>query len=256
MSLSVFEPLQSTHAQTFEGFAEPMRKIDLASEETGTVAELMVDEGSVVSEGQPIAQLDSKLQAIQLEIAARLAQDHSRLIAVEEELKKRQTVRGKVQQLLSEGFANDAELIRADMELSILKARYKTTEEELAVRELERKRAEIQLQRRIIVAPFSGIITKLHAHQGEYISPFQPEIVSLAQVDQLMVKLNIPLSQLSTFRPGQAFNVQLASGRTVLATVTTIGVEINAESETVEVKLVIDNPHLEYKSGEKVTLAI
>jgi hypothetical protein len=58
------------------------------------------------------------------------------------------------------------------------------------------------------------------------------------------------------FEPGQVFNVQLSSGKTVLAAVQQIGVEINAESETVEVTFVIDNSKHELRSGEKVTLVI
>lgn len=251
-----------SHAQSleqpnsFEGFAEPIRKIKLASDEVGAIFEMLVEEGQAVQKDQPIARLDSRVQQIQLQIATQLASNRSHLIAAEGELEKRTEIREKLVQLRLQGHASHSEIVRADMELAIAQSRVQSTKEELEVRELERRRAQIQLDRRTIVAPFDGVVTKIHSREGEFLSPVSPDVISLAQMDQLLVRINVPLTAVSMFEPGQVFNVQVASGKTVLATVQQVGVEINAESETVEVKLVIDNLKYELRSGEKVTLAI
>ena len=54
-----------------DGFTAPFRKIDLSSDETGSIAELLVEEAQIVRDGEPIARLDSRVQELQLEIADR-----------------------------------------------------------------------------------------------------------------------------------------------------------------------------------------
>jgi RND family efflux transporter MFP subunit len=241
---------------SFEGFTEPIRKIDLASDEVGAIFELAVEEGQAVVKDQVIANLDARIQKVQLDIATQLAENRSQLAAIAEEFNKRNQIREKLLKLRAEGHASQSEVVRAEMELSIAKARLETTRAEIEVRELERQRAEVQLQRRTIVAPFAGIVTKILTREGEFLSPMNPDVVTLAQMDQLMVRFNIPTSKVSSFMIGQVHPIELANGKTVLATVQQIGVEINAESETVEVKFVIDNQKREFLSGERVTLSI
>jgi RND family efflux transporter MFP subunit len=241
---------------SFEGFTEPIRKIDLASDEVGAIFELAVEEGQAVVKDQVIANLDARIQKVQLDIATQLAENRSQLAAIAEEFNKRNQIREKLLKLRAEGHASQSEVVRAEMELSIAKARLETTRAEIEVRELERQRAEVQLQRRTIVAPFAGIVTKILTREGEFLSPMNPDVVTLAQMDQLMVRFNIPTSKVSSFMIGQVHPIELANGKTVLATVQQIGVEINAESETVEIKFVIDNQKREFLSGERVTLSI
>ena len=142
------------------------------------------------------------------------------------------------------------------MELSIAKAKLLSAQEEVAVREIERRRAAVQLQRRTIFAPFDGVVAKIHSHEGEFLSPLRPEVVTLVQVDRLIATFAVPSSQISSFEIGKEFNIQMSEGRMVLGTVQSIGVETDAQSGTVEVKLVIENLSFENRSGEICTLNI
>ena len=58
------------------------------------------------------------------------------------------------------------------------------------------------------------------------------------------------------FEVGKSFNLELINGETVTGTVHSIGVETDAQSGTVEVKFVIENPEGKYRSGEICTLNI
>jgi RND family efflux transporter MFP subunit len=239
-----------------EGFTEPIRKIDLASDEVGSIFELSVEEGQTIAKGDTVAKLDSRIQRVQLDIATQLAGNRSQLEAVAKEHKKRAEILDKLVELRSQGHASHSEVVRGEMELAISKSKLETTQAEIDVRELERQRAEVQLQRRTITAPFDGVVTKIHTREGEYLSPMNPNVLTLAQMDQLVIKFNVPTSKVSSFAVGQVYNVELSNGRTVMATVQQIGVEIDAESETVEIKFVIDNSKREFLSGEKAALAI
>lgn len=251
-----FLALSAVASGQIDGFTEPFRKIELSSDETGSIAELLVEEAQIVREGEPIARLDSRVQVLQLEIADHLAKTTSQLVAAEEAFKKRLTISEKLKELKSDGHASRSEIIRSHMELSIAKAKLLSAQEEVAVREIERRRAEVQLDRRTIFAPFDGVVAKIHSREGEFLSPLRPEVVTLVQVDRLIATFAVPSSQISSFELGKEFNIQMNEGRTVLGTVQSIGVETDAQSGTVEVKLVIENPDLQNRSGEICTLNI
>lgn len=178
------------------------------------------------------------------------------MVAAKENFEKREQITQRIKQLVAGGHATESEIMRSEMELRISKARFMTTKQDAKVREIEYRRALMQLERRTIRAPFSGVISKIHKHQGEFISPLHPEIVTLIQVDRLIAKFNVPSSQVDVFRNQEVFQLTTANGKTIEARVHSIGVFTEAQSGTVEVKLSIDNSDGELRSGEFLTLDI
>jgi RND family efflux transporter MFP subunit len=239
-----------------DGFTEPFRSIELSSDETGSIASLEVEEGHIIDANQVIARLDGRVQELQLEIATHLYNTTSQLDAAAETLKKRMTISRRLQELNSNGHASESEIIRADMELSIAKAKLLAAKEEQAVREIERRRAEVQLQRRTITSPFDGVVAKIHRREGEFLSPLHPEVATIIQVDRLLATFAVPSSQVSIFEIGKEFNLEMENGRTVKARVYRVGVQTDAQSGTIEIKLVIENPQFQLRSGEICTLNI
>ena len=243
-------------ATVIDGFTEPFRRIELSSDETGAIASLSVAEGDRVNTSQVVARLDSRVQEIQLEIAEKIAASTSERIAAGKSLKKRQAISQRLQQLHSQGHASETEIIRADLELSIAESRYNTTIEEAKIREIEVKRANIQLQRRTITVPFPGLIAKIHRREGEFLSPIHPEVCTIVQVDKLLATFNVTSEEARGFVVGQRHELRLGNGETVSAEVFLVGVETDPQSGTVIVKFVIDNFDYRIRSGENVTLSI
>jgi RND family efflux transporter MFP subunit len=253
--LTLFVFAATSHGQV-EGFTEPFLSIDLSSDESGAIAEMKFEEGADVSKGDVVARLDDRLQKVQLEIATEMAQAKSQLEAAKQTLEKRRMIGNRLQKMQATGHATDSELIRSDMELSIAQAKYNAAREEAAVRAMELKRAEIQFSRRSIKAPISGIISKVHRREGEFLSPLRPEVVTIIQVDRLLSTFAIPVSQAGAFREGNEFELQFENGKRVVATVYSVSVSTEAQSQTVEVKLVFDNPGRQLRAGEICTLNI
>lgn len=239
-----------------EGFTEPFRSIDLSSDEAGAIAELKVDEGFDVEKGDVIAQLDDRVQQVQLQIATEMANATSQLDAARKSLEKRRMISQRLQTMQNNGHASESELIRSEMELSIAESKYNAAREESAVRTMEKKRAAIQLSRRSITAPISGIVSKVHRRDGEFLSPLRPEVVTIIQVDRLLSTFNIPASQANEFQAGKEFELTFESGKSVVATVYSVSVHTDAQSQTVEVKLVFDNSDRGFRAGEICTLNI
>jgi len=154
------------------------------------------------------------------------------------------------------GHASESEIIRSEMELSIAQSKYDAAREEGAVREIEKQRAEVQLDRRYVRTPFDGVISKIHRREGEFLSPVRPEVATVVQIDRLLSTFAIPVSQAGEFKVGKEFELTFESGETVTAVVYSMGVNTDAQSQTVEVKLVLENAELLIRAGEICTLNI
>ena len=239
-----------------EGFTQPYRKIELSTEESGPIQSMAVVEGQFVESNQVVCQLDSSLQEIQLELSKQRAKSNGQIWTAEQGLKQRQVIRDRIQKLVKSGNATDSELLRSEMELSIAKGKLLVAKEESAVRDIEYRQALLRLERRTIRAPFGGVVSKIHRKQGEFVSTLQPEIVTLMDVRKLLAVFNVPSSQAKLFVPGEFFELVLADGETVPATVYRVAVNTDAESGTVEIKFLIDNDGLRIRSGEMLTLDI
>lgn len=251
--LFTFAPVSDAQ---IEGFTEPLLSIDLSSDEAGAIAELRVEEGDSIAKGDVIARLDDRVQKIQLDIATQMANASSQLKATEQTLEKRRLIHERLTSLQGRGHASESELIRSDMELSIAESKYNAAREERAVREIEQRRAEVQLSRRSIVAPIHGVISTVHRHEGEFLSPLRPEIVTIIQVDRLLSTFAIPVSQAREFAVGKEFELKFENGNTVVAKVYSMSVSTDAQSQTVEIKLVFDNRNNEFRAGELCILNI
>ena len=93
--------LGSVASAQVDGFTEPFKTIELSSDETGSLAELKVEEGQSVSAGDVIASLDTRVQELQLEIANQTVNNSSQLVAAEAALAKRRTVAERLRELAS-----------------------------------------------------------------------------------------------------------------------------------------------------------
>ena len=238
------------------GFTEAYKKIDLSSDELGAIAEMFVKEGDFIAAQAPVAQLDARVQKLQLEIATQVASTRSELDGAERVLAKRESILNRLRIMKAKGHASDSEIIRAEMELSIAEAKRMSAKEDMMVREIEMRRAAVQLERRSILAPFSGVVAKIHRHAGEFLSPLNPEVVTIIQTDRLLATFNVPSSRISVLQVGAIHQLELSNGSIVDAVVEQVGVIIDAQSGTVEVKFVIDNVDGHIRSGESITLNI
>lgn len=238
------------------GFTEPYKQIELSSDELGAISEMFVAEGDSVTANSPVAQLDSRVQKLQLKIATQIASTTSELVGAERILAKRQSILNRLRQLQAKGHAGDAEIIRAEMELSIAESKLLSAKEDSAVRKIEMQRAAMQLERRSILAPFDGVVSKIHRKRGEFLSPLKPEVLTIVQIDRLLATFNVPSSQVSMFKVGATHQVELANGNVVDAVVEQVGVVTDAQSGTVVIKLVIENEDGHIRSGESAALNI
>lgn len=253
LSTATFGTVRGTD---LEGFTEPFRTLKVAADETGTIAEVLVQEGEHVKAGQPLARLNSEVHEAMLAIAAQNMKAEGRIRSAKADLQLRQSRLEKFREIISEGFARQEEVDRATSEVEIAEANLHAAKEDAATKQLEHHKIFVQLQRRTIAAPADGTVTVLHKDQGEYVAPNAPEIVTLVQIDTLLANFTLTGSQAAALQLGSKLPIIFSEGRDCHGTIDFISPVMDAESGTVLVKVRIDNSDRSYRSGQRCRIRL
>lgn len=241
----------------FDGFVEPLEDVQVAALEIGNLQHVLVQVGDRVEAGDVIAVLDPSLQ----ESAVAIAQIHTTMRGQSDAAKAERDLHllrtEQLRRLQAEGLVRPDEIARAEADLRIAQARLLTVEEELSLREAEQQRYELQLDRRKVRAPISGIVARIFRKAGEFVSPSDPSIVRLINTDHLIAVVNIPAEYVAPLKAGTAVRVHLAMlRRTIPATIVSVAPLIEGGSGTVEVRILLPNPDGQLRAGDRCTVTL
>jgi RND family efflux transporter MFP subunit len=243
------------HAGRVDGFTEPYKAVDVATTEVGILTDVMVGEGEVVEKGHVVATLDNEVQISLLSIAEKNLELRGRFESAKAEHELRQQRLGKLEALQNAGHARREEVERARADLAIAGAQVLAAEEELAVRKLELDKTEIQVARRQVIAPLDGIVATVYKGAGEFVAPTDPQVLTVVQLDQLLAVFSVPSKDVDQIDLDMILDVAIG-GTVVEGKVERIAPLTDAESDTVRVKLWIDNQDGVYRSGQRCSLLI
>ncbi|MCU0960085.1 MAG: efflux RND transporter periplasmic adaptor subunit [Pirellulaceae bacterium] len=244
-------------AAEYDGFTEPYRKVNVASVETGTIKSLEVREGARVEKGQVVARLDDDVYVALVAIADESMRAQGALKSAEAELNMRRERWEKLTVLRNQGHARQEEVERAYADVEIAEARVLSARELMEVKRLEYEKAKIQLARRAIVAPLSGVVSAVRKDEGEFVAPNDPYVAEIVMLDPLLATFSIPSREAAALEPGAAVQVFLDdAARFVAGEVDTVAPVTDAESGTVRVKIRITNLQGQFRCGERCTLQL
>ena len=221
-----------------------VRKVTVASEVTGKVIKMPVEEGTPVTGGQTLlAQIDDVWCRLSLERSqAQVAVTEAKLSYERPELERYQNLREGSS--ISQSELEEKRATVAELEASLAEARAQVQEEQ------ERK------ARSQILAPFDGTVVTKYAELGEHVSVGTSivDIVSRGQVD---ARLMVPESVINQLRVGQELSVHIdplaeEAGGTVVS-ITPYG---PTASRTFPVRVRLDDRDGELKVGMSVTAVI
>jgi RND family efflux transporter MFP subunit len=162
------EPVREHRRVT--GELRALRRSKVAAEEPGLVIEFPVREGHHVKTGDVLARLDSRRLSLELDALMADAQAVESLVVERTANKEwRERELELYRRSLERGAANMKEVLDAENEASMSRARVTWAERQ---REVLRARAEL-LQERLadmtITAPFDGVVVNRHVELGEWV---------------------------------------------------------------------------------------
>jgi len=199
----------------------------------GRVRAISVDLGSVVSQGQVIAQVDPEDYRLRVQQAeASLAQARARLglapDGTDDRIDPEQTAtvrqaravldearysRDRAARLVEQGVIAKAEFDAATATFKVAEGRYQDAYEEIRNRQgiLAQRRSELALARQqlkdtAVIAPLNGIVQEKRTSIGEYLAAGAP-VVNIVRMDPLRLRAEIPERESHTVHSGQDVRV-------------------------------------------------
>lgn len=246
------------------GYVTARRQATVSSKVTGKVAEVLIEEGMAVKEGQVLARLDTLTARAGLDLAeSQLAASRRSLLETEVRLRQAEITRQRQRKLVALGVNTQADVDAADAEADAQRARLA-----LGRQEIEVARRQVDVRRRdiddtVIRAPFSGVVTTKDAQPGEMISPVsagggftRTGIGTLVDMTSLEIDVDVNESYINRVRPGQHAEAVLDAypDWQIPSTVIAIVPAADKQKATVKVRLAFDrlDPRILPDMGIKV----
>jgi len=209
-------PSQALTDFNASGYVVAQRRASVASKATGRLERLAVQEGSRVSAGDVLAELENAdLRAEYAQVAAQLGAARADLIKAETERRTAARNFRRYRNLWEQEVVAQVDYETA--EDRHLRAVAAEDAAKAAIQSLEAAllRAEVLLGYTVIRAPFDGVILTKNADVGEVVAPFgsslnaKAAVVTMADLASLMVQADVSESFLPRVNVGQACEVQL-----------------------------------------------
>jgi len=154
------------------GYVVARRQATVSAKVTGKVAEVLIEEGMEVKEGQLLARLDETTLRPQFSLAERqLDAANKNLQEVEVRLAEAERNLKRNRQLRADKLVSEQALDAAEAEHGALQARLEALRSEVRVAQGSVRVREQDLDDLQVRAPFDGVVVSKDAQPGEMVSP-------------------------------------------------------------------------------------
>jgi RND family efflux transporter MFP subunit len=238
---------------TASGYVVARRKAVVSAKIQGRLAELRVEEGSRVRNGELIARLESN------DYEAQVRRAQAAIQRAQADLSESRRLHAQAERL-----AADQVVSTDQVEVSL--SRVQVGEATLSQAEAELGFAQAQLANTRILAPFTGTVVKKMAEVGESVAPIPPgvnistssgAIVALADLDTLEVEADVAESNVARLGDGQPAEVTVEAfpDRRYRAVLRQVIPTADRTKATVQVKVTILDKDVDLKPemSSKVT---
>jgi RND family efflux transporter MFP subunit len=154
------------------GYVVARRQSTVSSKVTGKVAEVMIEEGMNVKDGQLLARLDdTTVRPLHALAERQLESARKNLEEVQVRVAEAERSLHRTEQLRADKLVSEVQLDQAQSDLGALRARLAALVSEVKVAEGTVRVREQDLDDLMVRAPFSGVVVSKDAQPGEMVSP-------------------------------------------------------------------------------------
>lgn len=198
--------------------------------ETGglNAAQVLVDEGAYVRQGQLLVKLNDSL------LQAALKQADAQVLSAKATLAEAEAALGRSRELKAKGYLSQAALDQA-------LAKQRTASAGLAAAEAGRSQTAAQLDQTNIRAPVSGRITSRSVVKGQIVSP-GVELFRLVRDGRLELAGEVPEAQLGLIRPGMPATVTGDDGGDSRGVVRLLTPQVNTQTRVGLARISLASP--------------
>lgn len=253
------------------GEAVTNMKVDIKAEVAGVIKNLSLEESKHVKKGDLLVGLDDEEYRLKYENAAanrlkylsdylvekKYAEQEESTSADTEKIQKAKDDYDSARKLYSEGRISRSEFEKAssEYELALIEAGEKKEEilaatKNLTQAEITVKEAQLNLEKTMIRAPFSGIIYNIQVSPQEHVTAGQ-QLFTLVNIDRIHVQARVLESEISKMKVGREADLKFSAypGKVFKGIIKAISPVIDPQDRTCKVTIDVANPEEEIKPG-------
>lgn len=226
------------------GTLKANQESDVAANATGRVLRTMVERGSYVKSGQPVAQLDMRTARLsESEALANMETARTQKAAAQDEC-------ARYQRLFEQGAITQQELTRQSTSC-------KTTASSAVAAETRAQLAAQTLADATVRAPFPGLVAERFVSVGEYVMP-STKVAHIVDIDPLRLEMTIPEQHMGAIHEGQVVEFQVAAfpDRTFRGAVSYIGPSVRAATRDLVFEATVANKDKTLRPGLFATATV
>lgn len=246
------------------GYVTPRRRATVSAKITGKIAEVFIEEGMAVEEGQVLATLDALDALASLRSAeAEHAVAKAALAEIEVELENARRTLERQRELRERDLNTEEDLDYAETAVAGLEAQIALARQRIVAAERTVAIAKRGVENCTIRAPFTGIVVSKDAQPGEMVSPIsagggytRTGIATIVDMASLEIEVDVNESYIARVEPGQRVDATLDAypDWRIPASVRTIIPTADRQKATVKVRIAFDelDPRILPDMGAKV----
>ena len=199
------------------GYVTARRQATVSAQITGTLTEVLIEEGVRVEVGQVLGRLeDSAQRAALAQTQAQLHAAQANLTQLESQLAQSRRDCTRQQDLIGRHLTSQQALENAQTQLAVLTAQVQVQHKQIDLAQAGVQSAQVQLGYCTVRAPFTGVVIAKAAQVGEIVSPFsagggftRTGIGTIVDMDSLEVEVDVNEAYINRVQPGQPVDAVL-----------------------------------------------
>ncbi|MEM8735402.1 MAG: efflux RND transporter periplasmic adaptor subunit [Planctomycetota bacterium] len=242
VSVAANQPEGDLKRMFLQGIALPSRDATLRPLAPGTVQAIHVAEGQAVKAGQALVTLDNRAAKATVEVARIAAQSEAAVLQAELAMRAAQSQLARTEIALRAGASSDVELLIKQNEYEQSVATYEQQVELRKQAQAELTRAQVELERLTLRAPFDGTVVQISAKLGNSIDISEPA-VRVADLNTLSVEMHLPLQYFGKIQSQEVYvlNASAPVDKSIPAIAKFVSPIVEPTSNTFRVKFVARN---------------
>jgi RND family efflux transporter MFP subunit len=193
------------------GYVTARREATVSAQITGTVAEVLIEEGDRVKAGQVLGRLDDTAQRAALAQAqAQLHSAQALLVQYQAQLAQSRRDVQRDEDLVKRNLVSEQAVEQARTQVDTQAAQVEAQRKQIDVAAANVRSAQVQLDYCTVRAPFDGVVIAKAAQVGEIISPLsagggftRTGIGTLVDMDSLEIEVDVNEAYINRVQPGQ-----------------------------------------------------
>jgi len=203
-AITLMSPAQSDVTLVATGYVYARKKANVSPKTGGRLSKLNVDEGSIVKEGQIVAELESSdAQAQMQQLRADIASARAKVERARADMADATTRFNREKELLAKEAGTQMAFDDAKARVESARTTLASAEADVHSVEARQNAVSVAIENTKVRAPFAGTVLRKLAEVGEVIAPFTLNgIITLASLDDLEVQADVAEAQFHKVKIG------------------------------------------------------